>query len=209
MEAKDIFNLNCMILKDDNGKALPKKVQKRVNDFINHLPKVPWFNPSPDLKKEDVEKQVKFTLDCFGVKAKVKYGKLQKQEDWASARASAWDSAWASAWDSARASAWDSAWASAWASARASAWDSAWASAWDSAWDSARDSARASAWASAWASVEVLLKDNADFKKKYPNGAFKQLFKLWEMGLYPVGVLKNKKFVIYVPPCKTDFPFEI
>ena len=142
-----------MILKDDNGKALPKKVQKRVNDFINHLPKVPWFNPSPDLKKEDVEKQVKFTLDCFGVKAKVKYGKLQKQEDWASARASAWDSA--------------------------------------------------------WASVEVLLKDNADFKKKYPNGAFKQLFKLWEMGLYPVGVLKNKKFVIYVPPCKTDFPFEI
>ena len=142
-----------MILKDDNGKALPKKVQKRVNDFINHLPKVPWFNPSPDLKKEDVEKQVKFTLDCFGVKAKVKYGKLQKQEDWASARASAW--------------------------------------------------------ASAWASVEVLLKDNADFKKKYPNGAFKQLFKLWEMGLYPVGVLKNKKFVIYVPPCKTDFPFEI
>ena len=166
-----------MILKDDNGKALPKKVQKRVNDFINHLPKVPWFNPSPDLKKEDVEKQVKFTLDCFGVKAKVKYGKLQKQEDWASARASA------------RASAWDSAWAS--------ARDSAWASAWDSAWDSA------------WASVEVLLKDNADFKKKYPNGAFKQLFKLWEMGLYPVGVLKNKKFVIYVPPCKTDFPFEI
>ena len=150
-----------MILKDDNGKALPKKVQKRVNDFINHLPKVPWFNPSPDLKKEDVEKQVKFTLDCFGVKAKVKYGKLQKQEDWDSAR------------------------------------DSAWASAWDSAWDSA------------WASVEVLLKDNADFKKKYPNGAFKQLFKLWEMGLYPVGVLKNKKFVIYVPPCKTDFPFEI
>ena len=146
-----------MILKDDNGKALPKKVQKRVNDFINHLPKVPWFNPSPDLKKEDVEKQVKFTLDCFGVKAKVKYGKLQKQEDWDSAR----DSAWASAWDS------------------------------------------------AWASVEVLLKDNADFKKKYPNGAFKQLFKLWEMGLYPVGVLKNKKFVIYVPPCKTDFPFEI
>lgn len=53
-------------------------------------------------------------------------------EERASARASAWDSAWASAWDSAK----DSAWASAWDAAWAFAWDSAWASAKDSAWDS-------------------------------------------------------------------------
>ena len=153
-----------MILKDDNGKELPKKVQKRVNDFINHLPKVNWFKPSPSLKKEDVEKQIKFTLECFGVKAGIEYRKLKTKEDWASAR------------DSARAS--------------------------------ARDSARASAWASAmdsaWASVGILLEDNKDFKKKYPNGAFKQLFKLWEMGLYPVGILKNKKFVVYVPKDLTN-----
>ena len=178
-----------MILKDDNGKELPKKVQKRVNDFINHLPKVNWFKPSPSLKKEDVEKQIKFTLECFGVKAGIEYRKLKTKEDWASAR----DSAWASAMDSA--------WASARDSARASAWASAWASTWASAWASARDSARAS--------QEILLEDNEDFKKEYPNGAFKQLLKLWEMGLYPVGILKNKKFVIYVPLCKEEFPFKI
>ena len=41
-------------LKDDNGKALPQKVQKRVDDFISHLKDVPWFSPSSDLKKEDI-----------------------------------------------------------------------------------------------------------------------------------------------------------
>ena len=180
-------------LKDDNGKELPKKVQNRVNKFIESLKSYPWFKPSSSLKKEDVDKQAEFTLECFGVKAEIEYRKLESKEDWASARAS-WDSAWASAWDS-----WDSALASALASL-----DSTLASAWASA---ASDSTLTSAWASAWASVEILLEDNEDFKKKYPNGAFKQLLKLWEMGLYPVGVLKeNKKFVIYVPPCKLELP---
>ena len=190
-------------LKDDNGKPLPKKVQKRVNDFIESLKTYPWLQPSPDLKKEDVEKQAKFTLKCFGIEAEIEYRKLEKKEDWDSARDSARDSAWASAWDSARASAI----ASAIASARDSAWDSARASAIASAIASARDSAWDSAIASAWASVEILLEDNKNFKKEYPNGVFKQLLKLWEMGLYLVGVSEeNEKFVIYVPPCKLEFP---
>ena len=187
-----------MKLIDDNGKPLPKKVQKRMDDFIESLKTYPWFKPSPNLKKEDVEKQVKFTLDCFGVKVEVEYRKLEKKEDWNSARDSARDSAWASAW----VSVWNSARDSARDSARESAWNSVWASArasvWASEWDSARASTRASA--------EILLEDNKEFKKIYPNGAFKQLLKLWKMGLYPVGVLKNKKFVIYVPPCKMEFP---
>jgi hypothetical protein len=54
-----------LILKDDNGNELPKKVQDRVNAFIDNLPNVPWFKPKPDLKKEDVEKQINFTLECF------------------------------------------------------------------------------------------------------------------------------------------------
>lgn len=32
-------------LKDDNGKPLPKKTQKRVNDFIESLKSYPWFKP--------------------------------------------------------------------------------------------------------------------------------------------------------------------
>ena len=171
-----------MILKDDNWKELPKKAQDRVNKFIDWLKDVPRFKPSKDLKKSDVEKQIKLTLKCFWIDIGIEYRKLQTEENWASARASAWDSAR----DSARASARDFAWASAWASARASA----------------RDSVRAF--------VEVLMEDNKEFKKKYPNWAFKQLFKLREMGLYPVWVLKeSNRFVVYVPPCNIEFPDNI
>jgi hypothetical protein len=49
--------------------------------------------------------------------------------------------------------------------------------------------------------MELLVIDNEDFKEKYPNWAFTQLFKLWEMWLYPIWVLEeNKKFVIYANP---------
>lgn len=161
-----------LIINDDNGKKLPKKTQQEVNNFIDNLKNIPWFNPSDSLTKQEVDKQINFTLECFGIKASIEYKSLKISEDWASARASAWDSAWASARYSARYPALDSAWASAWASARASALDSA------------------------WASAEILIIENKDFKNKYPNGAFIQLFKLWEMGLYPCGVI-NGKFVIY------------
>ena len=114
-----------LTLNDDNGNPLPQEVQDRVNTFIEKLPTIPWFKPSKELKKEEVEKQAKFTLECFGVKAEIEYRSLKTEKDW--------------------------------------------------------DSARDSAWASARASIEVLLDDNEDFKKKYPNGAFIQLFKLWEM----------------------------
>jgi len=167
------------IFKDDNGNELPQNIQDRVNAFIEHLPQVPWFKPNKDIKKSDIETQVKFTLECFWVKADIEYRKLKTKNDWDSAR----DSVWASVWDSARASVWDSVWYSDWESAR----------------DSSRDSASAS--------QEILLEDNEEFKKKYPNGAFKQLFKLWEMWLYPVGVLDDTKtFVVYVPPISSDFP---
>lgn len=176
-----------MILKDDNGKELPEAVQERVNNFIDWLKDVRWFAPQKGLKKSDIEKQAKFTLKCFWVEAEIEFRKLQKKEDWDSARDSTWDSTWDSAWDSAR--------DSAWYSASDSALSYAWSSCSDSAWDSA------------WAVKEILLSDNKQFSKKYPDWAFKQLFKLWEMWLYPVGVLKeNEKFVIYVPPYNTEFP---
>ena len=107
-----------LILKDNNGIELPQEVQDRVNTFIDNLPKVSWFKPSKELKKEEVEKQIKFTLECFGVNAEIEYRSLKSEKDLALVRASAWASARASAWDSAR--------------------DSARASEWDSAWDSAR-----------------------------------------------------------------------
>ena len=86
-----------------------------------------------------------------------------------------------------------------WASAWASAWDSAWDSARDSAWDSARASAWASARDSAWDSEFEVVK-NLMKKKGYKTNPFKKLLELWEMGLYPIGVLKDKKFHIYYVP---------
>jgi len=190
-------------LKNDSWELLPKKIQKRVNDFIDNLPKIPWFKPREDLKKSEVEKQINLTLECFWVKAKIEYKKLATEQDWASAWASDCASDWASAWDSARASAWDSAWDS----DCASAWDSNCASAWDSDWASALASDWASAWASVRASAEILVMDNKDFKNKFPKWAFIHLFKLWEMWLYPVWVLKeNKKFVVYVPIVDWKYP---
>lgn len=78
------------------------------------------------------------------------------------------------------------------------------ASTWESAKRSAWASALASVWDSAWTSTELLIFDKT--KDKYPDGTFIQLFKLWKMGLCPVGVLKNMKFVVYVPSCNPEFP---
>lgn len=60
-----------LVLKDDNWKELPKKTQNRVNKFIDGLKDVSWLKPSKSLKKEDVDKQVRFTLECFWVEAEI------------------------------------------------------------------------------------------------------------------------------------------
>jgi len=165
-------------LKDIKGNLLPEKVQKRVNDFLEHLKEVNWFKPSKDLKKSEVDKQVKFVLKCFGLKAETEYRKLETKADlglvWKLACESTYELAWKSAWNL--------------------AYESAYNLAWGLVGFSTRESARVSA----RAAVELLVIDNKDFKEKYPNWAFIQLFKLWEMWLYPAWVLENtKKFVIY------------
>jgi hypothetical protein len=41
------------------------EVQKRINDFIEHLKEITWLKPSKDLKKSEVDKQTKLVLKCF------------------------------------------------------------------------------------------------------------------------------------------------
>ena len=65
-----------------------------------------------------------------------------------------------------------------------------WGAAWDAAWDAARDAA--------WGAEAIIAEDLKEYKKKYPQNPFMPLFELWEMGLYPIGIV-NKKFLIYVP----------
>ena len=43
------------------------------------------------------------------------------------------------------------------------------------------------------------------YKKKYPNGSFINLIPLYELGLWPIGIIEGK-FVIAIPPCKVVFP---
>jgi len=188
-------------LRDDNWKLLPKKVQKRVNDFLEHLKEITWFRPKKDLKRSDVDKQTKLVLECFWIEAEVEYKKLETKEEWKlvyeSTRDSDWDLVFDSVWDPTWDLVWDLAfnsiynpdWALVWVSAKRSVWDLARITVWDLAWISARTA------------TELLVIDNKDFKKKYPNWVFTQLFKLWEMGLYPVWILEeNNKFVIYANP---------
>ena len=88
-----------------------------------------------------------------------------------------------------------------WGAARDASWDAARDAAWDAAWAAAGDAAGDAA----RGAENVLVEDLEDFKNKYPNGTFINLIPLWELGLYPIGVI-SEKFVIYVPPIKSEFP---
>ena len=87
---------------------------------------------------------------------------------------------------------------------------------WDAALDAALDAARGAALDAAWdaargaarGAVDVFASNIEAYKEKYPNGNFVNLIPLWEMGLYPVGVV-NGRFVIYVPPTNQEFPTEL
>ena len=82
-------------------------------------------------------------------------------------------------------------------------WDVARDASWDAARGTAWDAARVAAWDAAWGATEIIAMDLEDFNKKYPQGAFLQLIPLWEMGLYPIGVV-NGKFVIYLPEVEDE-----
>jgi len=81
------------------------------------------------------------------------------------------------------------------------AWDAARDAAWDAAWGAARDAARDAA-----RGAQDLLALNLDsYKEKCPQGSFINLIPIWELGLYPIGVVDGK-FIIYIPPMSFNFP---
>ena len=149
----------------DYKQKLPKEVEKKLNNYIQRIEKIKWFQPAKNLKKANIEKQVKVILKAFGVEAKIEYKQLRNQKAWNAAQ--------------------------------------------DAAWDAARDAARGVVWGAAWDAAcgvnDILVSDLKEYKKKYPNGNFINLIPLWEIGLYPVGLI-NGKFIIYIPSCKIDFP---
>ena len=92
------------------NQELPKEVEAKLDTYIERVKAIKWFHPSPDLKQEDISKQVTVALEAFGIKASVEYRKLQTPNDWGAAwgaaRCAARDAAWGAARDAARDAAW-------------------------------------------------------------------------------------------------------
>lgn len=180
----------------DNQK-LPPKIKKQLDNYVLRIKAIKWFQPDDNLDFKKVDKQIKLSLKCFGVEAKIEYRDLKTPGDWVTARAATRATTWKTARDTAR--------VAAWITARVAARMDA---AWDAAWGAARDTARvaAGAGASAWdaafdaagGAADLLALNSKDYKKKYPKGNFINLIPLWEMGLYPVGIV-NGVFLCYVP----------
>ena len=189
------------------NQELPQEVEQQLDAYIDRIKAIKWFTPDKDLKKEVVDNQINVSLKAFGVEASIEYRKLKMPSDWDAARDSAWDAAWDSARGAARGAAWDAAWGAARGAARGAAWDSARGAAWDAAWGAARDAAWGAAWDAARGAADVLALNLEEYKKKYPQGNFINLIPLWEMGLYPFGVV-NGKFIVYIPASKLEFPDE-
>ena len=166
------------------NQKLPAKVEKELDAYVARIKDIKWFKPV-QLKRADVDKQINVALKAFGVAASIEYRTLKTSDDWGAAR------------DAARGAAWDAAWGAARDAARDAAWDAARGAARDAAWGAARDAARDAA----WGATDLLAKHTPEklgYNEKYPEGNYLKLIPLWEMGLYPIGVI-NDKFVCYVP----------
>lgn len=172
------------------GQELPAEIEAKLDAYVERVRQIKWFRPDPKLDREKAEDHVKLALSAFGVTAEVEWRSLKTVDDW--------DAAWDAAGDAAGDAAWVAAWGAAGDAARGAARGAAKGAAWDAAKGAARVAARGAAWDAARGATEIVVSDLPAFTGKYPNGAFLLLLPLWEMGLYPVGVI-NGKFVIYQP----------
>ncbi len=195
---------------------LPADVEAKLDAYIDRITAIKWFQPSADLKREDIDKQVNVVLEAFGVKASIEYRVLKTTKDWDAARGAAWDAACDAARDAACDAVWDAACDAAWDAARGAARDAARDAAWDAVWDAARDTACDAVWDAvwdaardaAWGAADVLAFETIKYHEKYPNGNFVNIVPLWEAGLYPIGVVDGK-FIVYVPASKMEFPSDL
>ena len=159
------------------GQELPQEVEQRLDNYIERIKKIEWFKPKAELSKDQIEKQVSVILKAFWVEAIIEYRQLKTPKDW--------DAAWDATWDATL------------GAALGAARDATRGAARDAALGAARDAARGA--------YDELLKDNKQYSDKYPNGSFINLVPLYEMGLYPIGVV-DWKFVIAIPASKMEFP---
>ena len=168
------------------GQELPKDIEDKLDSYIERIKNIKWFTISESYSQAKATKQIKLALKCFGVEAKVEYRSLKTAKDWGAARGANLGADWGEAWDAAMNAAMDATFGASRGAAM------------NAAWDATLGAARSAAKCAARGAAEINASDLPKFNKKYPKGAFLQLIPLWEMGLYPCGVIDGK-FICYVP----------
>ena len=88
------------------NQELPKNVEKQLDEYIQRIKDINWFQPSKEIKRDEIDKQINFSLEAFGVEANIEYRTLKTVEDWDAAWGAAWDAARDAAWGAARDAAW-------------------------------------------------------------------------------------------------------
>jgi predicted DNA-binding protein len=108
---------------------LDQEIETRLDNFIERLKKIDWFQPKAEISKEAIEKRVDIILQEFSVEAEVEYLKLNTPEDWSNARVAAekvrLDAEWAEAYEDA----YKDTWRAAYCSSLEIAWDMAFSNA--------------------------------------------------------------------------------
>jgi len=183
---------------DKTKEDLPIEVIKNTDKYLQRLQNISWLTPSKNLTRKEIEDQVAVVLKAFDVTSGVDLIKIENKEIWEEATSAQFQKKWLKKWDSK----WESlakivgekglgeAEYLVWVASRNAAWDKAIQNPWIVNWTSA--------WIGGICGVEVLLEKP---------GAFHELLKLWEMGVFPVGILKKtKKFTVYVPFSNLEFP---
>jgi hypothetical protein len=181
------------------NQQLPEAVEKDLDAYIERVKNVKWFEPDPSLTKDTVDTKVKSALSAFGITASIEYRSLKTEADYIAAWEAARDETWSAAWDKARSAAWSAARSAAWDAV----WSAAWSAAWDAVWGAARSAARDAAWDAArsavrdavWGAADILASHTPTYKLDKP---FVKMFEIWELGMYPVGVV-NGVFIVYSP----------
>ena len=153
--------------------------KKNVVAMLKRINEIEYFRPQEKPSEKKLSLKVKAILKAFKLdfSCSLEFHELNTPQDWTASCDASREASWDASWDASRAASRD---ASREASCDASR---------EASWEASR--------AASWEVVSDLMK-----KKGYKKNPYALFLELWEMGLYPVGVLKDKKFHIYYVPKK-------
>ena len=172
-----------------------------LDAYLKRIQKIKWFTPHIGLNLGGINFKVQDSLRAFDVEAIPEYRSFKTFTDWGAIRDQAWSPEWAQARHKARDFAWvvegkereearDLAWETGFNGANNKMWHeihhAIGCAAWDMRW--------AAAWAVAWGAQEVLAQSKGVYQG---TGAFLKLVDLYELGVYPMGVIDGK-FIVYM-----------